>query len=31
VKFDDTISVVVAPLPRSMGLAIREPVPAKVK
>jgi anaerobic selenocysteine-containing dehydrogenase len=30
VKFDDTISVDVALVPRSMGLAIREPVPAKV-
>ena len=29
VKFDDTISVDVALVPRSMGLAIREPVPAK--
>jgi NADH-quinone oxidoreductase subunit G len=31
VKLDDTISVGVALVPRSMGLAIREPVPAKVK
>jgi anaerobic selenocysteine-containing dehydrogenase len=31
VKFDDTISVGVALVPRSMGLAIGEPVPAKVK
>jgi hypothetical protein len=31
VKFDDTISVGIALVPRSMGLAIREPVPAKVK
>jgi NADH-quinone oxidoreductase subunit G len=31
VKFDDTISVGVVLVPRSMGLAIREPVPAKVK
>jgi len=31
VKFDDTISVGVALVPRSMGLAIREPVPAKVR
>ncbi|HEX9838654.1 MAG TPA: molybdopterin-dependent oxidoreductase, partial [Anaerolineales bacterium] len=31
VKFDDTISVGVALVPRDMGLAIREPVPAKVK
>ncbi len=31
VKFDDTIWVGVALVPRSMGLAIREPVPAKVK
>ena len=30
-KFDDTISVGVALVPRSMGLAIREPVPAKVR
>jgi len=30
VKFDDTISVGVALVPRDMGLAIREPVPAKV-
>jgi NADH-quinone oxidoreductase subunit G len=31
VKFDDTISVGVVLVPRDMGLAIREPVPAKVK
>jgi len=31
VKLDDTISVGVALIPRSMGLAIHEPVPAKVK
>ena len=31
VKIDDTISAGVALVPRSMGLAIREPVPAKVK
>ena len=31
VKIDDTISAGVALIPRSMGLAIREPVPAKVK
>jgi NADH-quinone oxidoreductase subunit G len=31
VKFDDTISVGVALVPRSMGLAIRGPVPATVK
>src|SRR5215216_1594070 len=31
VKFDDTISVGIALVPRDMGLAIREPVPAKVK
>ncbi|MGZ9166411.1 MAG: molybdopterin dinucleotide binding domain-containing protein, partial [Anaerolineales bacterium] len=31
VKFDDTISVGVALVPRDMGLAIRDPVPAKVK
>jgi len=31
VKLDDTISVGVALVPRSMGIAIREPVPAKVK
>jgi NADH-quinone oxidoreductase subunit G len=31
VKFDDTISVGVALVPRSMGLAIREPVPAQVR
>jgi hypothetical protein len=30
VKFDDTISVGVALVPRSMGFAIREPVPATV-
>jgi NADH-quinone oxidoreductase subunit G len=30
VKFDDTIPVGVALVPRDMGLAIREPVPAKV-
>jgi NADH-quinone oxidoreductase subunit G len=30
VKFDDTISIGVALVPRSMGLAIREPVPAEV-
>ena len=30
VKFDDTISVGVALVPRSMGLAIREPVPANL-
>ena len=30
VKFDDTISVGVALVPREMGLAIREPVPATV-
>jgi NADH-quinone oxidoreductase subunit G len=31
VKFDDTISTGVALVPRSMGIAIREPVVAKVK
>jgi anaerobic selenocysteine-containing dehydrogenase len=31
VKFDETISVGVALVPRSMGLAIREPIPAKVR
>ncbi len=31
VKLDDTISVGVALVPRSMGLAIREPIPAKVR
>jgi NADH-quinone oxidoreductase subunit G len=31
VILDDTISVGVALIPRSMGLAIREPVPAKVR
>jgi NADH-quinone oxidoreductase subunit G len=31
VKLDESISVGVALIPRSMGLAIREPVPAKVK
>jgi NADH-quinone oxidoreductase subunit G len=31
VKIDDTISAGVMAVPRSMGLAIREPVPAKVK
>jgi len=31
IKLDDTISVGVALIPRSMGLAIREPVPVKVK
>ncbi len=31
VKFDDTISVGVALVPRSMGIAIREPIPAKVR
>jgi anaerobic selenocysteine-containing dehydrogenase len=31
VKLDETISVSVALIPRSMGLAIREPVPVKVK
>jgi hypothetical protein len=31
VKLDDTISMGVALVPRSMGLAIREPVVAKVK
>jgi len=31
VKLDDTISVGVALIPRSMGLAIREPVAVKVK
>ena len=31
VKIDDTISTGVALVPRSMGLSIREPVPAKVK
>jgi NADH-quinone oxidoreductase subunit G len=31
VNLDDTISVGVALIPRSMGLAIHEPVPAKVK
>lgn len=31
VKLDDTIPVGVALIPRSMGLAIREPVPLKVK
>jgi NADH-quinone oxidoreductase subunit G len=30
VKLDDTISVGVMLIPRSMGLAIREPVPAKI-
>jgi anaerobic selenocysteine-containing dehydrogenase len=31
VKLDDTIPVGVALIPRSMGLAIRGPVPVKVK
>ncbi|PWB70271.1 MAG: hypothetical protein C3F07_17430, partial [Anaerolineales bacterium] len=31
VKVDETVPVGVALIPRSMGLAIREPVPAKVK
>jgi NADH-quinone oxidoreductase subunit G len=31
VKFDETISVGVALVPRSMGLAIREPISAKVR
>ncbi|HJR79813.1 MAG TPA: NADH-quinone oxidoreductase subunit NuoG [Anaerolineales bacterium] len=31
VKVDDTVSVGVALVPRSMGLAIREPVPANVR
>jgi hypothetical protein len=31
VKIDDTISTGIALIPRSMGLAIHEPVPAKVK
>ena len=31
VKIDDTISAGVVAVPCSMGLAIREPVPAKVK
>ena len=31
VKLDDTISVGIALIPRSMGLAIHEPIPAKVK
>jgi anaerobic selenocysteine-containing dehydrogenase len=31
VKLDDTISVGVALVPRSMGIAIREPVAVKVK
>jgi NADH-quinone oxidoreductase subunit G len=31
VKLDDTISVGVALVPRSMGLAIREPVPANIR
>ena len=31
VKLDDSISVGVALIPRSMGIAIHEPVPAKVK
>ncbi len=31
VKLDDTISVGVALVPRSMGIAIREPIPAKVR
>lgn len=31
VKIDDTISAGVALVPRSMGIAIREPVVAKVK
>jgi len=31
VKIDDTISTGVALVPRSMGIAIKEPVPAKVK
>jgi NADH-quinone oxidoreductase subunit G len=31
VKFDETISVGVALVPRSMGLAIYEPIPAKVR
>jgi anaerobic selenocysteine-containing dehydrogenase len=30
VKIDDTISAGVALIPRSMGLAIHEPVPARV-
>jgi hypothetical protein len=31
VKIDDTISAGVVAVPRSMGLAIRKPIPAKVK
>ncbi|HET9912379.1 MAG TPA: NADH-quinone oxidoreductase subunit NuoG [Anaerolineales bacterium] len=31
VELDDTISVGVALVPRSMGIAIREPIPAKVR
>ena len=31
VKLDDTISVGVALIPRSMGIAIREPVAVRVK
>jgi NADH-quinone oxidoreductase subunit G len=31
VKLDDTISVGVALVPRNMGIAIREPIPAKVR
>jgi hypothetical protein len=31
VKLDDTISVGVALVPRSMGIAIREPMAVKVK
>ena len=31
VKFDDTVSVGVALVPRSMGLAIREPTPVEVR
>jgi hypothetical protein len=31
VKLDDSISVDVALIPRSMGIAIREPISVKVK
>jgi hypothetical protein len=31
VKFDDTISVGVVLVPRDMGIAIREPISAKVR
>jgi anaerobic selenocysteine-containing dehydrogenase len=31
VKLDDTISVGVVLVPRGMGLAIREPIPAQVR